>query len=158
MIYDPTQWRPFRSGEAFYPSSRRGSYRLEKPAALYVVGEGDVRQLVGYGTDFKVELPRDGYQIVASAAGVEHSPELAVTHPAGPILTNMDKRPMASPLERAVTLGLRALNRKKRELQALVAEANAKLKPPVASPSAAPAEPAVPPAEPVPAPEADPAS
>lgn len=93
--FDPEVWLPFSKGEKV--AVRSEFYvKLEKPGSLKA---NEV--LVGYGTEFKVSCPYP-VEIVASEAGVLFERSTAKVVQEGVPLTNMDKRPGLSSVERMI--------------------------------------------------------
>lgn len=148
----------FEAGKkgAFLPFNEFVEVVLEKPGAVFAVLD-DEEILIGYGTEFNIRLSHPCW-IMANVPGVYIAPSHVVLPTSGEVFTNFDKRPTESPAEQAVTLALRRLNQKMREVDRVrreIDERRHKLEEPVDAPVDEPSEEPVeepeetPPAEPV---------
>jgi hypothetical protein len=127
MLFDPQQWQKFDANQKISPGPDV-SVKLSKPGALFVhVGKN--KQLVGYGTEFKFKT-KDGLEFSADVAGVVYQRNGASVPRTGPILTNMEKLPEPSALERAVNREMRLIRAERNKLrrEALEARKNAERK------------------------------
>jgi len=99
--------------------------KLEKPGALFA-HSGEIKTLIGYGTEFKVTSDADAYS--ANVAYWYYDRPNPSVSPAGDIFTDESNRRSISGAEAAVTLALRRLLKKEREMDALAASQTAQLK------------------------------
>lgn len=115
--YDPAAWLDFGASKSA-PCPKDAHVRLSQPGSVSVdLGSGF--RVVGYGTEFKLSLPLSGKVKCDVPFSVYVGTEVEVQQLGVP-LTNMDKRPGESSVERMVRQVLRekevrqALERKAR--------------------------------------------
>jgi len=116
MKYDPQNWITFKKSETVVVLSATTQIKLAAPGALYCVSPDGTKTLIGYGSDFKVDLPK-GYDLTADQPGVVYRRLETRTEATGEVYTNADKRPMLSPAEQAVIFALRELKVRERALR-----------------------------------------
>lgn len=139
--FDPTRLQTFGAGAKVIPRLNPATVTLSKPAALWWQ-RGKVQMLVGYGTDFIVNLPDLDCTLSADVPGTIGTPAKLPVVASGEVFTNFDKRPMMSPAEQAVTRALRRLNAKMREFDKARKQADGVLPPdetPASEPEPTPA-------------------
>lgn len=101
--YDPDAWLDIAANKEA-PVPAESQVRLAKPGTLSVKWAGEWR-LLGYGTEFKISLPGPAVVKADVAFAVFISVDVAV-HSKGVPLTNMEKRPGDSAVERMVKKAL----------------------------------------------------
>lgn len=121
MKFQPETLLAFAKDAKVTPNLNPVVVKLAAPAALFW-HKGKQKVLIGYGTDFSVTLPDLDCELSAGAEGTLQIRKAPLHAPKGEVFTNFDKRPLASPEQAAVTLALRRLARKERELDAKRAE------------------------------------
>lgn len=143
---------PFKAGAEFMnPGPVTIAYA--KPAALYAVDHDGQVIALGFGSKFRLETDAASYKFAADGH-VTIRPGVTVATPDDATFANREKRPAMSAAEQMVTLALRRLKRKERELAAMQVAAEP-IEPAERPPADPPADP--PPADPPAAtPPADP--
>jgi len=122
--YKLADWVNFAASEACLASGD-DHIRLSEPATIYAVDD-DQRTPLAYGSEFRLIGDASSYSCDVDFA--VYNPPNTARMPLGDIFTNESKRPTMSVAEQAVTLALRQLNRKQRELDVQSARLTTELK------------------------------
>lgn len=97
--YDPEAWFDVKATK-FIPCPKQVHIRLSKPGTVKVDQNGEVR-LIGYGDEFKITLTTEG-KITADVDYTVYIATDTIIEQIGVPLTNFDKRPGMSAVERMI--------------------------------------------------------
>jgi hypothetical protein len=114
VVINPSNWKAIGKTAKALVEGAAAHVKLEAPGTVWL-HQGKTKTIVGYGAEFKITGPAEGYELSASQkmALFERSETTRMT--VGDPYTNAEKEPLFSPAESIVRQGLRQLEIRERE-------------------------------------------